>query len=38
VGFDRISVFTNECSDGTDTMLRLIAEHAPVDWYDSSGP
>lgn len=38
VGFDRISVFTNDCSDGTDAMLRLIAEHAPVDWYDNPGP
>lgn len=38
LGFDRISVFTNDCSDGTDAMLRLIAEHAPVDWYDNPGP
>lgn len=38
VGFDRISVFTNDCADGTDKMLRLIAEHAPVDWYDNPGP
>lgn len=38
LGFDSITVFTNDCSDGTDTLLRLISDHAPVFWHDNPGP
>lgn len=38
LGFDRITVYTNDCSDGTDALLRLIAKQEPVDWYDNPGP
>lgn len=38
VGFDRIIVFTNECSDGTDKILDAMAGFMPVEHYDNPGP
>lgn len=38
LGFDRIVVYTNDCADGTDTLLQRIATAAPVDWSDNPGP
>jgi hypothetical protein len=38
LGFDSITVFTNDCSDGTDAILQRVADHAPVFWHDNPGP
>lgn len=37
-GFDRIIVFTNDCSDGTDRLLDAMAGFLPVEHYDNPGP
>lgn len=37
-GFDRIIVFTNDCSDGTDRLLAAMAGALPVEHYDNPGP
>lgn len=37
-GFDRIVVFTNDCSDGTDKLLAAMAGSLPVEHYDNPGP
>ncbi|MEY4304072.1 MAG: hypothetical protein RIT52_247 [Pseudomonadota bacterium] len=38
LGFDRIIVFTNDCSDGTDALLKAMAAALPVEHYDNPGP
>ncbi len=38
LGFDRILVFTNDCSDGTDALLKAMAATLPVEHYDNPGP
>lgn len=38
VGFDRIVVFTNDCDDGTDVILREMSKFAPVECYDNPPP
>lgn len=38
LGFDRIIVFTNDCSDGTDALLSAMAGNLPVEHYDNPGP
>lgn len=38
VGFDRIIVYTNDCSDGTDKLLDAMAGFVPVEHYDNPGP
>lgn len=38
VGFDRIIVYTNDCSDGTDRLLDAMAGFLPVEHYDNPGP
>lgn len=38
LGFDRIIVFTNDCSDGTDHLLQAMQGHLPVEHYDNPGP
>lgn len=38
VGFDRIIVYTNDCSDGTDKLLDAMAGFLPVEHYDNPGP
>lgn|GEM_PF-349424 len=38
LGFDRIIVFTNDCSDGTDKLLDAMAAGMPVEHYDNPGP
>lgn len=37
-GFDRIIVYTNDCSDGTDKLLDAMAGFLPVEHYDNPGP
>lgn len=37
-GFDRIIVYTNDCSDGTDRLLDAMAGFLPVEHYDNPGP
>lgn len=37
-GFDRIIVYTNDCSDGTDRLLDAMADVLPVEHYDNPGP
>ncbi|NEY90914.1 glycosyltransferase family 2 protein [Tabrizicola oligotrophica] len=37
-GFDRIIVYTNDCSDGTDRLLDAMAGFVPVEHYDNPGP
>eukprot|EP01031_Cornospumella_fuschlensis_P051938 gene51938-63505_t len=34
-GFDRIIVYTNACSDGTDRLLDAMAGFLPVEHYDN---
>ncbi|MGA1179842.1 MAG: glycosyltransferase family 2 protein [Marivivens sp.] len=38
IGFDRIVVYTNDCHDGTDKLLKALSKHAPVEHYDNPGP
>lgn len=38
VGFDRIIVYTNDCDDGTDRLLDLLGQGAPVERFDNPGP
>lgn len=38
LGFDRIVVYTNDCSDGTDRLLDAMAGFLPVEHYDNPGP
>ena len=38
MGFDRIIVFTNDCDDGTDTILELLAGSGTIEHYDNPGP
>lgn len=38
LGFDRIIVFTNDCSDGTDALLKAMVAALPVEHYDNPGP
>ena len=38
VGFDRIIVYTNDCSDGTDRLLDAMAGLLPVEHYPNPGP
>lgn len=38
VGFDRFTLFTNDCDDGTDRLLQLASAVAPIDWFDNPGP
>lgn len=38
MGFDRIVVYTNDCNDGTERILDLLGQNAPVDHYDNPGP
>lgn len=38
LGFDRIIVYTNDCSDGTDALLQAMAGALPVEHYDNPGP
>jgi hypothetical protein len=37
-GFDRIVVYTNDCTDGTDTILKLLQKTKWVEHYDNPGP
>lgn len=37
-GFDRIIVYTNDCSDGTDALLDAMTGFLPVEHYDNPGP
>lgn len=37
-GFDRIIVYTNDCSDGTDRLLDAMSGFLPVEHYDNPGP
>ena len=39
IGFDRIVVYTNDCDDGTDTILAAMAAgNAGVEHYSNPGP
>lgn len=38
IGFDRIVVYTNDCDDGTDRLLALLGQDAPVEHYPNPGP
>ncbi len=38
IGFDRIVVFTNDCEDGTDRLLDLLGQEAPVEHHPNPGP
>ena len=38
IGFDRIIVYTNDCDDGTNTILQAMSQNAPVEHYDNPGP
>lgn len=38
LGFDRIVVYTNNCRDGTDRLLKVLSHHVPVEHYDNPGP
>lgn len=39
IGFDRIVVYTNDCDDGTDTILAAMAAgNAAVEHYSNPGP
>ncbi|GAB1479346.1 hypothetical protein MASR2M74_19070 [Paracoccaceae bacterium] len=38
IGFDRIIVYTNDCSDGTDKLLAAMAGAVPVEHYPNPGP
>lgn len=38
LGFDRIVVYTNDCDDGTDRLLALLGQDAPVEHHPNPGP
>lgn len=38
IGFDRICVYTNDCSDGTDALLDRLAEMGEVRRFDNPVP
>jgi hypothetical protein len=38
LGFGRIVVFTNDCDDGTDAILRLLSQTEWIEHYDNPGP
>lgn len=38
MGFDQILVYTNDCDDGTDRILQLLGQDAPVQQFDNPGP
>jgi hypothetical protein len=38
LGFDQITLFTNDCDDGTDLLVQLAAHVAPIAWHDNPGP
>jgi hypothetical protein len=31
IGFDRIVVYTNDCHDGTDKLLKALSKHGPYE-------
>lgn len=38
IGFDHIVVYTNDCDDGTDAILDLLAESGRVSHFDNPAP
>ncbi len=38
IGFDHIVVYSNDCDDGTDAILDLLAESGRVSHFDNPGP